>query len=237
MKKKNRIWHCLLISMGFVLILSNSCKKDDKKNDSTPVPTPTTITDIDGNVYHTVTIGTQVWLVENLKVTRYRNGDSIPNITNNTQWGNLTIGAYGDYDNTPSISATYGKYYNWYAVKDSRNIAPVGWHVATDAEWIKLLSYLGNEYVAGGKLKEADTTHWLSPNTGATNETGFTALPGGFRYTDGKSYYIGSFGYWWGTTEYDTDNVYGWMMDSESSIVGSFPCTKAHGMSVRCVRD
>jgi uncharacterized protein (TIGR02145 family) len=138
-----------------------------------------TVTDIDGNIYHTVTIGTQVWMVENLKTTKYRNGDPIPNVTGNA-WAALTTGAYCWYNNdAATYKATYGALYNWYAVADSRNIAPTGWHVPTDAEWTTLTTFLGGESVAGGKLKETGTNHWTSPNTGATNETGFTALPGG----------------------------------------------------------
>lgn len=140
---------------------------------------PPTVTDYDGNVYQTVLIGDQCWMMENLKVTHYRNGDPIPHVTDGVTWGNLTSGAYCNYNNDEGNVATYGRLYNWYAVDDSRNIAPAGWHVPSDAEWQTLVDYLGGDAVAGGKMKEAGTTHWASPNTGATNESGFTALPGG----------------------------------------------------------
>jgi len=138
-----------------------------------------TITDIDGNVYHSVTIGTQTWMVENLRTSKYRNGDSIINVTNNTSWSTLTSGAYCDYDNTPNNSIIYGKLYNWYAINDSRSIAPMGWHVPTDVEWTTLITYLGGESIAGGKLKETGIIHWETPNGDATNTSIFTGLPGG----------------------------------------------------------
>lgn len=140
-----------------------------------------TVTDIDGNVYSTITLGTQVWMVENLKTTRYRDGTPINNITDNTAWANATTDAYCDYDNNPANSAEYGRLFNLFAMKDVRQIAPAGWHVPNLGEWITLLNYLGGAGVAGGRMKEAGFAHWLSPNTGADNSSGFTALGGGGR--------------------------------------------------------
>lgn len=198
--------------------------------------TEITVTDIDGNVYHTVTIGTQVWMVENLKTTKYRDGTSIPNVTDNAAWDNLTTGAYCDYNNTPSNSATYGRLYNWYAATDAHNIAPTGWHVPTDAEWSTLTTYLGGESVAGGKLKEIGTTHWAGPNTGATNETGFTALPSGYR--DGSFYYVGISGWWWSATEsIVATHAYLRFMSYYYSDVDGYGISKERGLSIRCVRD
>lgn len=148
-----------------------------------------TATDYDGNNYTTVTIDKQTWMVENLKVTHYRNGDPISNVTDNVVWTALSTGAYCDYNNTSSNSDIYGRLYNWFAVSDIRNIAPTGWHVPTDTEWTTLSSYLGGNSIAGGKMKA--TTGWKSPNTGATNESGFTALPSGYRYGYGD----GTFGF------------------------------------------
>jgi len=133
--------------------------------------TSNTVTDIDGNVYNIVVIGTQTWMKENLKVTKYKNGDAIQNVTNNSTWSSLTTGAYGDYDNTPSNSTTYGRLYNWYVVNDSRGVCPTGWHVPTDLEWNTLTTYLGGESVAGGKMKS--TTGWYNNGNG-TNTSGFT---------------------------------------------------------------
>ncbi|MFA6925323.1 MAG: fibrobacter succinogenes major paralogous domain-containing protein [Bacteroidales bacterium] len=166
-----------------------------------------TETDIDGNIYHIVTIGTQVWLLENLNTTKYNDGTLIPLVTDNSGWNNLTTGAYSDYNNTPSNSSTYGRLYNWYAVNNAHKICPLGWHVPSDAEWTTLETYLGISS-AGGKLKEAGTIHWTSPNVGATNETGFTALPGGSRYPNGSFNNIGNYANWWTATDSDISNAF-----------------------------
>ncbi len=197
-----------------------------------------TVTDIDGNVYKTVKIGSQWWMAENLKTTKYRNGNPIPNVTDNTQWGNLTTGAYCNYNNDINYVNTYGRLYNWYAVSDSRNIAPVGWHVPTDAEWTTLTTYLGGESVAGGKLKESGTAHWSLVNAGATNETGFTALPGGYRDLNGICFnLIACGGFWWSSTEYDTNNALSRYMADYLGLVLRGYYGKTHGFSVRCVKD
>ena len=177
-------------------------------------------------------------MVENLKVTRYRNGEPIPNITDNKAWTKLKKGAICDYDNKPSNSETYGKLYNWYAVSDNRNIAPAGWHVPTDAEWTILTDYLGGEKVAGGKLKETGTTHWTNPNTAATNESGFSALPGGDRgIINGTFYYLGSFGYWWSSTEISLKHAWYRGMSYNYGNVFRSSTNEQDGFSVRCVRD
>ena len=220
--------------MGVLLILTSSCKK---KDDSNSPPASGTVTDIEGNVYHFVTIGTQVWMVENLKTTKYRNGDSIPNIIIDTAWSNLTTGAYCNYNNDVNIATTYGRLYNWFAVSDSRNIAPNGWHVPTDEEWATLTTYLGGENVAGGKLKETSTIHWNSPNNGATNETGFTALPGGICSSNETFSGVGLYGYWWSFTPYSSSMAW-----SRNMYFGYISITRHYdikvvGLSVRCIRD
>jgi uncharacterized protein (TIGR02145 family) len=220
--------------MGFLLALTHSCKKDDDTNNNIPADT---VVDIDGNVYHIVAIGTQDWLVENLKVTHYRNGDAIPNVTIDTLWEKLTTGAYCDYNNTPGNSATYGRLYNWYAVNDNRKIAPTGWHVPTDAEWTILTTFLGGEAVAGAKLKETGTTHWQDPNSGATNENGFTGLPGGSRHFDGLFDYIGFGGVWWSSTSENDNDSWTRYLDYGNIDVYRDLNLKRHGASVRCVRD
>ena len=231
MTKKNNIWIFSFILMGMFYFLTTSCKKEDH-------PTGTeTVTDIDGNVYHTITIGTQVWMVENLKTTKYRDTTSIPNVIDNTAWSNSNTGAYCDYNNTPSNATTYGRIYNWYTVSDVHNIAPTGWHVPTDAEWSTLTTYLGGESVAGGKLKEIGTTHWESPNTGATNQTGFTALPAGYRIYDGSFRSLGKYGGWWCAREYQAETAllrFVYYITSDVSRTGDY---KVLGFSVRCVRD
>jgi uncharacterized protein (TIGR02145 family) len=194
--------------------------------------------DADGNNYTTVTIGTQTWMVENLKTTNYNDGTAIPLVADNTAWVGLNTGAWCDYYNSSAQGTMYGHLYNWYAVSDGRNIAPVGWHVPTDAEWTTLTTYLGGEAVAGGKLKEAGTLNWLSPNTGATNETGFSALSGGIRLDyngmfSGVSYY----GQWWSSTPPGTNNAWSRSMDYDTSSVIRNAGNRATGFSVRCVRD
>jgi uncharacterized protein (TIGR02145 family) len=195
-----------------------------------------TVTDIDGNVYTIVTIGTQQWLGENLKVIHYRNGDLIPNVSDNTAWINLLTGAYCNYNNDTNNTAIYGRLYNFHAAVDNRNIAPTGWHVPTKAEWDTLVNYLGGGNIAGGKLKEIGTEHWESPNTGATNESGFSALPGGMRsgaeinpsFGD-----IGKSGYFWSATQTRYRELY--YLNTEARP--DFWDNEEGGMSVRCVKD
>jgi uncharacterized protein (TIGR02145 family) len=219
------------INLFLALILISSCKKDHEENKNP--------TDIDGNTYQTVTIGNQVWMAENLKVTRYRNGDVIPNVTVNATWISLTTGALCDYGNTEANSAVYGKLYNWYAVNDSRNIAPVGWHVATDGDWMTLFGYLGGGSVAGAKLKETGTTHWNNPNKGATNESGFKALGAGIRTysSTGNFEQLKTIGAWWSTASYNALNTWNYQMFS-TEIYTVIPINvKTEGFSVRCVKD
>ena len=195
-----------------------------------------TVTDIDGNTYNTVTIGTQIWLKENLKVTHYRNGDTIPNVTDSSTWVNIASGAYCNYDNDTINSITHGRLYNWYSVTDARNICPIGWHIPTDEEWTTLITYLGGSNVAGGKLKEEDTTHWAPPNIGATNETGFTALPAGGRLNvDFSSIRITC--YWWSSTESNISNAWFRSLGTYYAYINRFSIVKTRGYSVRCIKD
>lgn len=196
------------------------------------------VTDADGNVYQTVTIGTQTWMVENLRSTKYNDGTAIPNVTSASEWSNLTTGAYCNLNNTTRTDTitTFGRLYNWYAVNTGK-LAPQGWHVPTDAEWTTLTTYLGGESVAGGKLKETGTTHWATPNTGATNETNFKALPGGSR---GRSFSVGKYGAWWSATVNQLDEARNpFFREMGYDYVGvqrSFS-NKDIGYSVRCIKD
>ncbi len=196
-----------------------------------------TVSDVQGNVYETVIIGTQWWMAENLKVTKYRNGDDIPEVTDGTTWAGLSTGAYCVYDNDTDNVATYGRLYNWFVIDDSRNVAPTGWHVPSWAEIQTLYNYLGGKLVAGGKLKEAGTTHWVSPNDGATNETGFTGLPGGARDNDGSFIYMYNYGDFWSTTEFDSPRS--WLLSLWTGYDGvyDYAYSKQAGFSVRCVKD
>ncbi len=195
-----------------------------------------TVTDIDGNVYNSITIGERVWLVENLKTTKYNNGDPIPNITDNVEWATTSSGAYCDYENSPSNSATYGRLYNWYSVSVG-NLCPTGWNVASKAEWFLLGENLGSWDVVGGKLKETGTVHWQSPNTGATNESGFTALPGGVRYINGSFYELGFSGTWWSSTPVEL-SAYFFSLSYDSGDFGwGFYSNKSPGLSIRCIKN
>ncbi len=210
--------------------------------------------DIDGNEYQTVKIGEQWWMAENLKVTRYRNGEDIPNVTDNSEWGKLSSGAWVNYNNDSSNDETYGKLYNWYAVNDPRGLCPVGWHVPFDVEWKYIEMYLGISQEEandtgwrgtdeGGKLKSKRTTpdprpRWNNPNTGATNESGFSGLPGGWRSDNGNFYNAGNSGYWWSAMEYSTYSA--WYRNlgyNRSDIKRSSHGRKEFGYSIRCVKD
>ena len=187
----------------------------------------------------TVTIGTQTWMAENLRTTKFKDGTSIPNVTGSDDWGALTTGAYCNYANATNVDtiATYGRLYNWYAA-NSGLLAPKGWHVPTDAEWTTLINYLGGEDVAGEKLKESGTTHWpSSPYTSGTNEVGFTSLPGGSRDSYGRFDYFGSFGYWWSATEYATIKAWLRIDYFNDPDIYREKFYKEMGYSVRCVRD
>ncbi len=196
-----------------------------------------TVTDIDGNTYQTVYIGNQWWMAENLKVTHYQNGEAIPSITDATEWSNRTDGAYCNYKNDATNTDTYGKLFNWYSVNDRRKIAPEGWHVPTDDEWRTLIDYLGGASVAGGKMKETGTIHWKSPNTGATNESGFTALPGGIRNDQGDFYSLGSTASLWSSTGSISGNAWIRYPQYSNPEVRQYRGSKRYGSSVRCVRD
>jgi len=233
----------------FVGLAMSSCDKEEENDPAVENPTNGkttavfnsnktygTMTDQDGNVYKTITIGTQTWMAENLRTTKFRDGSAIPNVTDGTAWGALITAAYCNYENTNNDVeiATYGRLYNWYAVADSRNIAPAGWHVPSDAEWTTLTTYLGGRSVAGGKMKETGTTHWESPNTGATNESGFTALPAG----DRSDYFeeLGYFANWW-SFEASVSDGYGRYLVHDYAACDWGDYNKEFGLSVRLLKD
>jgi uncharacterized protein (TIGR02145 family) len=220
------------------LVNYNTVSKTVKINVTAAEPHGT-VTDADGNVYQTITIDTQVWMVENLKVTHYQNGDPVDSIYSDSEWSARTTGAFCDYNNDAATGQIYGKLYNWFAVSDSRKIAPSGWHVATDDEWTRLTNYLGGGTIAGGKLKESGLVHWLTPNEGATNERDFTALPGGYRESTGSFNNLGKNGYWWtSNTTAAWDNL-AWYkyMYYDHSYADRWYTGKTVGYSVRCVMD
>jgi uncharacterized protein (TIGR02145 family) len=197
-----------------------------------------TVTDLDGNVYKSILIGSQTWMAENLKTTKYNNGTSIPLVTDTTSWSNLSTPAYCWYKNHEVNKDAFGALYNWYAVNTGK-LCPVAWHVPSDSEWTILTNYLGGESVAGGKLKESDTSYWYDPNTGATNETGFSARAGGYRFSSPSAFFtqLGYLGCWWSTTEIDKNWAYNLLMYFNSKKVQRLFITEGTGMSVRCVKD
>ena len=206
------------------------------------IPGPN-ITDADNNTYKTVTIGTQQWMAENLKTSKYSDGTMILNITDDTQWQNNTTAAWANYNNSDSLDKKYGKLYNWYAVSPTtngnKNVCPTGWHVPTDAEWTVLTDYLGGESVAGGKMKEVSTTNWNSPNTDATNTSLFTGLPGGSRsYHPGDYYGIGNSVTWWSSTEYYSSfGAWTRRLNYGSGNASRDYSHKDYGLSIRCLKD
>jgi len=204
-----------------------------------------TMTDQQGNEYKTIVIGTQEWMAENLKTSIYRNGDAIANVTDNNEWTLLTTGAWCYFNNDSQYECPYGKLYNWYAAADARNVCPVGWHVPSDAEWNVLIGYLDPTYepnvsgaqdtIAGGKMKTVNG--WYEPNI-ATNESGFSGIPGDYRNFSGEFNFFGlSTGYWWSVTEFNPYFAWYRYLYSSNSSVTRYPDNKFLGMSVRCVKD
>jgi len=192
-----------------------------------------------GYTYKTVKIGTQWWFAENLQTTTYRDGTAIPNVTSNSSWAALTTDAYCWYNNDISNKATYGALYNWFAAKTGK-LCPVGWHVPADAEWTILSNNLGGETVAGGKMKTSGTSIWWSPNTGATNESGFSSIPGGSRYyNDGVFYWIGGHSRLWSFTEISSASAFARELLNENMTLyrNSNGLPKQMGISVRCIKD
>jgi uncharacterized protein (TIGR02145 family) len=188
----------------------------------------------DGYSYPTIVLGNgQQWMAENLKTSRYANGDSIPYVQDSSIWNNTQIGSQTQYNNNPQLESTWGKLYNFYAVVDNRNVCPTGWHVPTVADFDLLTNYLGGEVIAGGSLKE--TSYWQLPNQGASNIIGFSALPAGYRYSTGFSLMSQHGGFWTssedGTNAWSKDVHY----DSESITLGY--CQKTAGLSIRCIKD
>jgi uncharacterized protein (TIGR02145 family) len=212
--------------------LSDSVLADEVIN----VPLQPGIRDIDGTFYNVVQIGDQTWMSENLRTSRYSNGDPIPNIVSSSEWAACTSGAWCTYENDAANEAIYGKLYNWYAVADSRNVCPTGWRVPSDLDWSILIDFLGGEVVAGGKMKSL--IHWSLPNSEATNESAFEGFPSGYRYSFNGFYNsIGYSGYWWSSTE--ATYLYTWYLNinyDNGNADRNFT-SKNNGFSVRCLKD
>jgi uncharacterized protein (TIGR02145 family) len=215
----------VLVFAGITAFLTGCSKEEDNL-----------VIDIDGNVYHTVTIGSQEWMSENLKVTRYRNGDSISNITDDQDWDKLSTGAWCEINNEVTNAGKFGHLYNWYAVEDIRGLCPEGWHVPSDGEWSVLVDFLGGEQEAGGKLKSTDTLLWRSPNAGACDLVGFSGLPGGSRWQEGQFLYFGYYGLWWTATEDTGEFAFYRYLAFDNPGCFSNQYRKNNGCSVRCIK-
>ena len=233
---KRRFWLYPSIITGIFLIFLVSCKKD------TSNIFPNTMTDYDGNVYHTIQIGTQTWMVENLITTHYRNGDSIANVQDSVQWGNQSNGAYCFYADSIYNKINYGLLYNWYAASDT-GIAPKGFHVAADSDWNKLIAYLGGDSIAGSKMRDLDTTFWYSPNIAYNDTAGFAALPCGYRAFDTavvnafQYYGLNYKGYWWSTTSLSNGYASAWHISGDSLGIYHDSLDYRFGLGVRCVKN
>jgi uncharacterized protein (TIGR02145 family) len=223
-----------IINVNFASASQHSCGADSVHN---PNLNYGSMTDQQGNVYKTIVIGSQEWMAENLKTTIYRNGNAIANITDNAQWSGLTTGAWASYNNDNQYDCPYGKLYNWYAVVDPRHVCPTGWHEPTVAEWTTLLYYLGGPDVVGGKMKTTGTQYWLYPNQDATNESGFSGLPGGARFGDGDFYNVGYYGVLWSSSEGDAYSAWSRGLTYDSGSATQYSDDKRAGFSVRCLRD
>lgn len=225
----------MLIVCVFSSIAINPVIGDQTK---TPVVSGTgTVTDKEGNVYKTVTIGSQVWMAENLRSTKFRNGDPIPIVSANSAWSALKAGGFCWYNNETANKNLYGALYNWFVVVDPRNVAPAGWHIPSNEEWTALTNFLQGKSQAGGKLKETGTSHWSDPNSGALNSTGFTALPGGYRAKDGVFKNLSFVGAWWATTEYTQSVAWYRYVDYGTGNIYGVSTYKTCGLSIRCIKD
>ena len=185
-----------------------------------------------------VVIGAQKWKSKNLDVAFYRNGDAIPQVTDDAEWAALTTGAWCYYNNDSTLGKKYGKLYNWYAVNDPRGLAPRGWHIPSDAEWTTLETTLGGSSAAGWKMIEPGTLNWTTPNTGAVKSSGWADLPGGIRSFNGSFNGVAKSGYWWSVTESDAANA--WFRSLNSYLGGvliRLSDNKNVGVSVRCLRN
>ncbi len=244
--------YCLLAVTAIVSMLVTSCKKSSEATKTTATVNPLiptggvciaqfnsgksygTLTDVEGNTYKTITIGTQTWMAQNLRTSHYRNGEAVAMVNDYSKWVTLTTGAYCSFNYTKNVDslATNGRLYNWYAVTESRNIAPAGWHIPSVNEWELLITNLGGDVVAGNPLKEQGTAHWTSPISGTTNESGFTALPSGYLSYTAFFQDFGMVAEWWASTSI---TIFG--LQSSNSAIYNYNGHEYSGHSVRCVKD
>lgn len=246
--KNNTMNSKIYFSLILIFFFLFGCGKDENSEESNETDIKTTavfnpdltygtVTDQEGNIYKTIKIGSQTWMAENLRTTKYRNGDLIATTTPSTedisQENQPKYQWTFDFNPGENNLATYGRMYTYYAVTDSRNVAPSGWHVSTGDDWEILKNFLGNDSLLGLKLKEVGTTHWESPNLGATNKSGFTALPGGIRLANGKFLEPGEYCKWW----ISEDGAYCKVEGSDNYVFIGLASDKKEGYYVRCVKN
>ncbi len=235
--KRTFIYFSLLI---VIMVILYACDKNGTGTNNPTIPYGS-MTDQDGNIYKTVIIGNQTWMAENLRTTRYNDGTTIPIVSDAKNWAGLRTPGMCTYNNTTDVDSiyTFGRLYNWYVVNTGK-VAPVGWHVPSDSEFQELINNLGGMYEAGGKLKETGIIHWGSPNLGATNSTGFTALPSGYRNGAGDFANIGKEGMWWSSTigaPYGTYASY-FSLSFNSALAGrDNHLVNEFGFTIRCLKD
>ncbi len=227
MKKKKNTHINVLLIITLALILTSGCKKEDN---------PDIIRDASGNTYKSIIIGTQTWMTENLKTTKYNDGSAIPNIRDSVKWALSYSPAYCWYRNDSTANNAYGALYSLFAV-NSKKLCPTGWHIPTDTEWATLFDFLGGEPVAANKLKEPGTIHWRSSYAEVTNESGFTALPGGLRGYDGSFLSRTSYGYWWKAPIGAPNNGYTVCMSYEGGQIYAWQFIERIACSVRCIKN
>jgi len=244
MVMKKNVMCLLIVVVGLSLVITQSCSKE--AGDNTPVDnsiifnpslTYDSVTDIDGNVYKTITIGSQTWMAENLRTTHLNDGTPIPLVTAPAVWEASSTPGYCNYNNTEdtSIINIYGRLYNWYAVNTGK-LSPTGWHVASQSDWVALIAFIGGADLAAYHLKEVGVRHWSSCSGSEINSTGFTALPAGCRYANGSYFHLHNYGWWWSTTE---QYGFAWfvMLRYDQNPIFADYTPKNDGLSVRCVKD
>lgn len=235
---KKSVYTLLLLLVGI-----SACKKDKDKNAVThlnPDLTYGSVMDVDGNKYATIQIGNQEWMAENLRTTRYSNGDTLSHCIENWRWYSITTGAWCNYNNDPSYDALYGKLYNWTTTVDPRNICPQGWHAPSNEDWTTLINFLGGTVVAGKKMKSTIQAHWLGTNGEATNESGFSALPSGGRASDGNFMLMSYRAPFWSTTESGSGNPWASIAEIFWDNNGTYNFSaenKKYGYCIRCLKD
>ena len=246
MKKVLRKYSIAVLLLVFII----GCRKPEPILPDNPLNGKTTavfnssknygsVTDFDGNTYKTIKIGDQVWMAENLRVTHYRNGDAIPNIKDTTQWANQTEGAWCNYNNTEDLTAiaTYGRLYNWFVTQDTRNVAPAGWRISDIIDWEILIENLGGDTIASKHLKETGILHWDGPNNG-DNSSGFTALPGNWRYfKGGKPIAPSVYGAFWTSSIYSQLSAPFLYLYTRDAYVYKGTNFKVNGYSIRCIKE